>query len=405
MRLSRIVVLAGFAFIFGWWIYSWQTGKIEEHGLSAVAQTIQLHPYITEQAEVRDGTTYGILMEEAGVGGSVATAIFDAAEPTYDLSRIRLGRHLDLVYARDTHELCRVTYQIDSEEVLHVARDTEGGNGWEAIREEIPYEVRLTDASGTIESSLYLSAMEQDLDDRAIIALADVFQWTIDFAMDVRVGDSYAFTYEQRYLDGEYVMPGSVIGAKYVNDGIPHYAFRFEKEDGEYGYYDEEGESVQKVFLKAPVAYRYISSGFTTGRRYVSAFNVSTGHRAIDYAAPSGTPIRAVGDGTVIFAGWDSGGYGYRTSIRHNGTYTTNYAHQSRIAVSYGQKVSQGQTIGYVGSTGFSTGPHLHYEMLKYGSKINPLREEFPSTDPISEQDMERYLPEMERLKAEVEAL
>lgn len=405
MRLSKVFVLAGFAAAVGWWLYSWQTGKIEERGAAAAVRIVAMHPYVTKQIEVRDGTTYGILMEEAGVGGSVAAVIFDTAAQVYDLSRIRLGRHLDLVYARDTHELRRVTYQIDSEEVLHVTRNSEEENGWEAIREEIAYEVRRTEASGTIGSSLYLSAMEQDLDERAIIALADVFQWTIDFAMDVRVGDNYTFIYEKRYLDGEYVMSGSVIAAKYVNDGMPHYAFRFEKEDGEYGYYDEEGESVQKVFLKAPVAYKYVSSGFTTGRRYVSAFNVSTGHRAIDYAAPTGTPIRSVGDGTVIFAGWDSGGYGYRTSIRHNGIYTTNYAHQSRIAVSYGQKVSQGQTIGYVGSTGFSTGPHLHYEMVKYGIKINPLREEFPSTDPISERDMGRYMQEMERLKAEVEAI
>lgn len=405
MRLSKTFILAGLAAVIGWWVYSWQTGKIEERGVAAAAQVVVTYPYVTKQVEVRDGSTYGTLMEEAGVGGSVAAVIFDTAAQVYDLSRIRLGRRLDLVYARDTHELRRVTYQIDSEEVLHVTRNSGEENGWEAVREEIVYEVRRTEASGTIESSLYLSAMEQDLDERAIIALADVFQWTIDFAMDVRAGDSYAFIYEKRYLDGEYVMPGSVIAVKYVNDGMPHYAFQFEKEVGEYGYYDEEGESVQKVFLKAPVAYKYISSGFTNGLRYVSAFNVSTGHRAIDYAAPTGTPIRAVGDGTVIFSGWDSGGYGYRTSIRHNGTYTTNYAHQSRIIVRYGQKVSQGQTIGYVGSTGFSTGPHLHYEMVKYGTKINPLREEFPSTDPISEQDMDRYMQEMERLKAEVEAI
>jgi murein DD-endopeptidase MepM/ murein hydrolase activator NlpD len=140
------------------------------------------------------------------------------------------------------------------------------------------------------------------------------------------------------------------------------------------------------MFLKAPVAFKYITSGFTTGLRYVAAFNTATGHRAIDYAAKTGTPIRATAAGVVSFAGWD-GPYGNKVSIRHNSVYTTNYAHQSRMAVRRGQSVSQGQIIGYVGSTGFSTGPHLHYEMVKNGTKINPLREEFPGTDPVKAEE------------------
>ncbi|MBU1029417.1 M23 family metallopeptidase, partial [Patescibacteria group bacterium] len=138
--------------------------------------------------------------------------------------------------------------------------------------------------------------------------------------------------------------------------------------------------------------------------RYVEAFNVSTGHRAIDYAAPLGTPVRAVGDGTVVRAGWN-GAYGQFVSIRHNGTYTTNYAHLSRFAVSYGQKVSQGQTIGYVGSTGFSTGPHLHYEMVKNGVKINPLREDFPGIDPVPADQLTEYLKVVETWQPKLDQL
>ena len=181
-------------------------------------------------------------------------------------------------------------------------------------------------------------------------------------------------------------MPGHVLAAEYVNDGTVFRGFRFIDSKGEEGYYDEKGMSLRKMFLKAPVAFKYITSGFTTGLRYVSAFNTSTGHRAIDYAAKAGTPIRATADGTVVMAGWD-GPYGNKVSIRHNATYTTNYAHQSRMAVKRGQKVEQGQVIGYVGSTGFSTGPHLHYEMVKNGTKINPMRETFPGTDPVSEDE------------------
>lgn len=362
----------------------------------AAAMCVEKYPFITESVEVVEGSTYGTLMAEAGVSGSDSAAIFAASEGVYDLSRVRLGRTIDLIYDRETGEFLRLEYQIDSEEVLAVSRD-EGG-AWAAERVVIPYEVKVRTAEGVIESSLYVSALEQDLDERAIIGLAEVFQWEVDFVMDVRKGDTYRFIFEERYLDGQYVMPGPVLAAKFVNDGRTYYAFNYVSPDGEEGYFNEDGESVEKVFLKAPVAFKYISSGFTTGLRYISAFNVSTGHRAIDYAAPTGTPIRAVGDGTVVRAGWN-GGYGNFVSVRHNSTYTTNYAHMSRIAVSYGQKVSQGQTIGYVGSTGFSTGPHLHYEMVKFGTKINPLREEFPSTEPVAEEYREDYLGKIAPLR------
>jgi murein DD-endopeptidase MepM/ murein hydrolase activator NlpD len=355
----------------------------------AVAVGVEKHPYLTESIEVVEGSTYGTLMSEADVDAADSAAIFAASEEVYDLSRIRLGRTIDLIHDRESGELLRLEYQIDSEEVLEVSSGEDGA--WSAERVPIPYAVEVKAAEGTIESSLYVSALEQDLDERAIIALAEVFQWEVDFVMDVRKGDAYKFIYEERYLDGQYVMPGAVVAAKFVNDGRTYYAFNYVSPDGEEGYFNEEGESVEKVFLKAPVAFRYISSGFTTGLRWVSAFNVATGHRAIDYAAPMGTPIRAVGAGTVVYAGWNNG-YGRYVSVRHNSTYTTNYAHMSRIAVGYGQKVSQGQTIGYVGSTGFSTGPHLHYEMVKFGTKINPLREDFPSTDPVPEEHKEDYL-------------
>jgi len=150
------------------------------------------------------------------------------------------------------------------------------------------------------------------------------------------------------------------------------------------------------------VAFKYISSGFTTGLRYIKAFNVSTGHRAIDYAAPSGTPVRSVGDGTVTFSGWD-GSYGYRVGIRHNGTYSTNYAHLSKIAVKRGAKVKQGDIIGYVGSTGFSTGPHLHYEMIKNGVKINPLTEVLPPGQELKPENKDRFYETIKEWQIELD--
>ena len=187
-------------------------------------------------------------------------------------------------------------------------------------------------------------------------------------------------------------MPGNILAGRYVNDGTAYDAFYFAESPENTGYFDHDGNSVQKMFLKAPVEYRYISSGFTTGPRYVAQFQTYTSsHQAIDYAAAAGTPIRSVGAGTVISAGWNSQGYGNLATIRHNATYTTRYAHQSRIIVKAGQKVEQGQTIGYVGSTGFSTGAHLHYEMIKNGVKVNPLREILPPGKAIAKENLSRF--------------
>ncbi len=399
-RLAWLIRLSGFLVVVLLWGSAWVVNaKAEEKVAEAVSICVEKHPYVTRSVEITEGSTYGVLMENAGVGSADSSAIFAAAEDEYDLSRVRLGRTIDLRYSRDDAQLLEVVYQIDTEERLHVVR---GEDGWKAERRAIEYDVRLRTVEGQIKSSLYASALEQGLDDRAVVALAEVFQWELDFSMDVQEGDFYRFIYEERFLDGGYVMPGEVKAAKFVNSGHPYYAFAYTTADGKASHFDENGDSVQKMFLKAPVAFKYISSGFTTGLRYVQAFDTYTGHRAIDYAAPIGTPIRAVGDGTVVRAGWN-GGYGNFISIRHNGTYTTNYAHLSRYAVSYGQKVTQGQTIGYVGSTGFSTGPHLHYEMVKHGVKINPLREDFPGVDPVPEVEMGDYMKVVEEWKPQLD--
>ena len=353
--------------------------------------------------EIAEGSTYGKLMEQAGIGVATATAIFNAAADVYDLSKVRLERTIDLIYDRETDELKELVYQIDSEEKLVVSLDRSTTTPqWLARRELIPYEIKIKTARGEIETSMYESALAQNLDERSIIALAEAFQWTIDFSLDVRQGDTYEFIFEERYLAGGYVMPGNILAGKFINDGTPYYVFYFEESKDKYGYYDESGNSVQKIFLKAPVAYKYISSGFTTGARYIQAFNISTGHRAIDYAANHGTPIRSVGDGTVVFSGWN-GAYGYMVSVRHNSTYTTNYAHMSRLAVKSGQKVSQSQTIGYVGSTGLSTGPHVHYEMVKNGVKINPLRETLPPGEPIAAEKKQGFLEIVNRYKNQLQ--
>jgi|AntRauTorckE6833_2_1112554.scaffolds.fasta_scaffold09972_3 murein DD-endopeptidase MepM/ murein hydrolase activator NlpD len=376
-----------------------------------------------EKIVIESGSTYGELMTEAGINSSLSQELYSTSLDQYDLAQIKAGNEIELTFDKDSDDLKSLLYKINNEEEVYiskqrikdekedirdennvssssdiintaVAEELELKKVWKVEKRAIPYDVKTVVKEAEVESSVYQSALDSDIDERAIIQLANAFQWSLDFAMDSQKGDTFKFVYEERYLDGEYVMPGQILAAKYINRGNEIALYYFEENEDNQGFFDEDGNSVQKMFLKAPVAFKYISSGFTTGLRYVEAFNVSTGHRAIDYAAAWGTPVRAVGDGTVVLSAY-SGGYGNKISVRHNGTYTTNYAHLSKYAVSYGDKVKQGQVIGYVGSTGFSTGPHLHYEMVKNGVKINPLREVLPPGEPINEGNKDRFYDEI----------
>ncbi len=359
---------------------------------------------VTKKILIEPGSTYGEIMESAGVGTSVHTDILKSAKDIYDLSNIKAGEEITLVFDGESGDLIQLIYQTDTINELFVTRKEERSSqdyadensmtrfAWYAEERPIDYEIRTKKVSATINSSLYSAGIDNGMDERAIIALAEIFQWTIDFAWDVRMGDSFSVIYEERYRNGEYIMPGKIISARYTNKGSQYFAYYFEESEDNKGYFDEKGNSLRKMFLKAPLEFKYISSGFTTRARFVSSnLGWTKSHRGIDYAAVMGTPIRAVGDGTIISAGWNTQGYGNRISIRHNETYTTNYAHLSKIFVKKGQKVKQGDIIGAVGSTGFSTGPHLHYELVKFGTKINPLTEELPEGESISENNMSNF--------------
>lgn len=418
---SKILFIIVLACLFGLIFYLWHRDVI----FSSSAPVVEKQPVAVrklpekkdriEKINITEGSTYGSLMATSGVDYALGMEIYSAAKPVYDLVKIRVGRVIELVYDKDSDKLKELRYKVDSEEELFVTQGKRGDSAsttlasttldreeliWQAELRPIPYEIKNKLVSGVVKSSMYQAALDNDIDIRAIIELANAFQWTIDFAMDTRVGDTFKFIFEERYLDGEYIMPANVLAGEYINDGKKYEVYFFKENEDNIGYFDQDGNSVQKMFLKAPVAFKYISSGYTTSPRYVSAFKKFTSsHRAIDYAAAIGTPVRSVGNGTVTFAG-RNGPYGNFLSIRHNGTYSTNYAHLSRFAVKYGQKVSQGQVIGYVGSTGFSTGPHLHFEMLKNGVKINPLREVLPPGKAIKEENKERFFSEVEKYRS-----
>lgn len=359
-----------------------------------------VNPDVVIKKEILIGSTFSTLASSAGLATTTVNNILESAKDVYNLALITAGKELILVYNQD-EVLKELIYEISSEEKLSVKNtSTTTLEQWEAARITIEYTVEVAIAKGVIESSLYETMVAQGIDPRLVLALAETFAWQIDFAGEIQKGDSFKVIYEKKFRDGAYSHPGNILAAEFNNVGSISKGFYFEpsREEGspakalaEAGYYDESGNSLQKVFLKSPLQYKYISSGFSYGRYNPITKKVSP-HRGIDYAANSGTPAVAVGSGTVIQAGWN-GYYGISVTIRHNDTYKTVYGHFKSLArgVRAGSKVKQGQIIGYVGSTGLSTGPHLHYEMHKFGQHVNPFTVKVPPGKPIKEGDKEQF--------------
>ncbi|MEK7590112.1 MAG: peptidoglycan DD-metalloendopeptidase family protein [Patescibacteria group bacterium] len=332
---------------------------------------------------VPNGATFAVLLNSVGIATSTANQILENSKDVYDFSKIVSGREMAFTFAHSDGVLRRLVYNIDTEERLTVEIQSE----ITVATSSIPYKVKQEEVSGIIQTSLYESFVENNLDVRLALSLAEMFAWQVDFAADIRTGDSFKAIYEKRFLDGEYVMPGNILAAKFINDKKEFRGYYFASENTKAAYYDENGNSLQKEFLKSPLQYKYISSGFTYARINPITKKVSP-HRGIDYAANYGTPAVSVGDGTVTQAGWNSY-YGISVTIRHNDTYKTVYGHFANLAkgIRVGAKVRQGQVVGYVGATGQATGPHLHYEMHKFGNYVNPFLVDIPPGEPIAEAD------------------
>lgn len=403
--IYKYIILALLALIFAFVFFNVRSKRAAQGGAGAkmsVGQTANAEEAKKEEkrteAVVEDGDVFSKIGARGGLDAATCYAIYDSTKEVYDLAKLRVGNKL-YFYPDEAGTIYKLMYAVDNDRELYIEKDA--ARQWSARLENIVYEVKEKTVEGAIDSSLYESALAAGADERAVLQFAEGLEWSIDFANDPRAGDRYKFVYEERYRDGKFVMPGKVLAGAYRNGDKLYQTFYFEESEENKGYFDENGNSVQKMFLKAPLAFKYISSPFTTGRRYVEAFSVSTKHRAIDYAAAQGTPIRAIGDGTVTRAGW-AAGYGNFTSIRHNGTYSTNYGHQSKIIVKRGQRVRQGEVIGYVGSTGFSTGPHLHFEMEKDGVKVNPANEIMPPGKPIGEPKKADFVKAIEQLKEKI---
>jgi murein DD-endopeptidase MepM/ murein hydrolase activator NlpD len=294
------------------------------------------------------------------------------------LDRLRPGEALRLVH-RDG-SLFGFERQLSPSETLQVFRDEAG---FRTTVLENPLETRERTVRGTIESSLFEAVSKAGAHDQTALALADIFGWHIDFVLDIQPGDTFAATYEEISQDGEYIKDGPISAAVFINKGREYRAVRYVDPNGRAHYYAPDGTSMYRSFLRTPVEFTRVSSRFNPNRRH-PVLNTIRAHKGVDYAAPTGTPVRAAGDGRVQFAG-KKGGYGNVLEIAHARGVVTVYGHLSRFGkgIRTGTKVTQGQVVAYVGMSGLATGPHLHYEYRVNGVHKNPQTVELPGGEPI----------------------
>jgi murein DD-endopeptidase MepM/ murein hydrolase activator NlpD len=284
------------------------------------------------------------------------------------LDRVRPGDVLS--FSKRGDQLVGLERALSLEQMLKVERSD--GDAFIASVEQMPLERRAVTTGGVIESSLFAAGTAAGLRDATTMALAEIFRWDVDFVLDLRNGDSFTLIYEQLERDGESLADGEILAAEFVNDGQRYRAVRHVNAAGKADYYTPEGVSLRKAFLKAPVQFSRISSVFNPRRKH-PVLNRIRAHQGVDYAAPTGTPVRAAGAGRVQFRGV-KGGFGNVVEIAHAGSVVTRYGHLSRFAkgVAAGHRVEQGEIVGYVGSTGLATGPHLHFEYMEHGVHRDP---------------------------------
>lgn len=330
------------------------------------------------------------------IGQLMAIAQLDEAKKRF--RRIKPGDIFEVTH--DGGKIVSLYSKLDLTSALQIERQE---SGFEAQVIERSVEIRTRHAYGVIESSLFESAAQAGLSDKTIMNVAGIFAWDVDFILDIRTGDNYYVQYEEIWQDDEFVTDGEIIVAEFNNNGRQIQAIRFKDKNDVTDYFTPKGDSVRKAFIRAPVDFTRISSNFNPNRRH-PILNTIRAHRGVDYAAPRGTPIKAAGDGKVIFRGTKSG-YGKVVIVQHGGNITTLYAHMSSFAAKagLGTRVRQGQTIGFVGMTGLATANHLHYEYRLNGAHRNPRTVSLPDAEPIKEEYRQRFLTEAAPILEELE--
>ncbi|TFH75897.1 peptidase M23 [Gammaproteobacteria bacterium LSUCC0112] len=343
----------------------------------------------TKEVIVRPGDTLSSLFKQVGLSAQDLFRVINSSEESSVLNRLFPGNQLSF-YIPEPGYLQRLEVFTSPLEGYVFTLNDSNYNIEPIVRSANIVQVM---RHGSIADSLFLAGQRADIPANVIMSMADIFGGVIDFLMDPRQGDDFSILYEEKYLDGELVGTGEIIAAQFVNQGREHLAVRYETESGESSFFSPDGESMSKAFLKNPLDVFRISSNFNPNRMH-PILNTIRAHRGTDYAAPTGTPVRATADGTVTFAS-RNGSYGKLVVIEHHGAFETKYAHLNDYAngIKKGTKVRQGQIIGYVGATGGATGPHLHYEFLVGGVHKDPrtIVDQLPQVIALDEAEMARF--------------
>jgi len=347
---------------------------------------------------VRSGDNLSLIFDRLHISRQDLDRIVSLGKPAMALKYLMPGHELRVRHTDG--QLHAMEYDINLTDTIRITRQDAGFLA-ETVTTEL--ETRVNQAAGIITDSLFLSAQRFGLLDNLTMQLVELFGWDIDFALDIREGDRFFILYEKKFKNGKKVQDGPILAAEFINQDTPFHAVRYKTADGYSSYYDEEGFSMRKAFLRTPVNFSRISSVFSRARRH-PILNKIRAHKGVDYAAPIGTPVKSTADGIVSYAG-TNGGYGKMIVLRHGEKYSTAYGHLSRFAnrISVGKRIQQGQTIGYVGMTGLATGSHLHYEFRINGMHHNPLTVELPKAMGIPGAEMAAFKAHTRSLLAQME--
>lgn len=373
-------------------------------------------------SKIKEYTNYGSSLPEASFSqdlehtvksGENLSTIFS----TLNLSRVDLHKIIhtnatakqfaDVVPGRDViatvdaeGNLEQLTYAKNPFETLVATRND---NGFDVKLFSKKIDHQISSSKATIHSSLFEDGIKAGLSEKIILKLSKIFAWDIDFALNLRAGDELTVIYEKLYVDGKEFDTGEILSAEFVNQGKTYTAVRFDDNQGHTGYYTPEGRSLRKAFLQTPIEFARISSHFNLHRKH-PVLNTIRAHKGVDYAAPTGTPVKTTGDGTIVFRG-KKGGYGNVVAIKHGQKYSTLYAHLSRFKSGHkvGRKVKQGEVIGYVGKSGLATGPHLHYEFRIGGKHVNPLTAKLPRALPMDKAFIAKFKAQTQPLLAQLQ--
>ncbi|MCD6353950.1 MAG: peptidoglycan DD-metalloendopeptidase family protein [Prolixibacteraceae bacterium] len=357
--------------------------------------------FIVESGVVKPNQYLSQILNSHGVGMAEIDKIARKSKPVFDVRKICGGKNYTFFLTPDSlKKACYFVYENSPTEYFVY----ELFDSLRVYRGEKEVEIQQQRAQGVVETSLWNTMKGNNLDPMLALQLSDIFAWTIDF-FAIQKGDRFRVIYDKQFVDSVPIGLGNIYAVEFDHYGEPNYAFRF-NQDNRFDFFDEKGNSLRKAFLKAPLKFTRISSRFSNSRMH-PVLRIRRPHNGVDYAAPKGTPVHSIGDGTVIARGYEARGGGNYLKIKHNSVYTTTYMHLSGFAkgATTGKRVKQGQLIGFVGSTGLATGPHLDFRVFKNGTPVDPLKVKAPPVEPVKKENLQRYNQLKDSLMTELQKI